>query len=100
LPSSSSSRGGSCRPTPPSAPTTSRFEVNFVPRANPSVYEDNPKNDGVINVSCADGAITDAMWGAVARDVACTTDEATMDAQQWGAGTWATLNNLGRPVAK
>ena len=40
----------------------------------------------------------DALWDAVARNVPCATDEATMDAQ-WGAGTWANLKNLGRPVA-
>ena len=54
-----------------SASCSDNFEVNFVPRANPSIYEDNSETDGVVDVSysCANGATMDALCGAVARDV-------------------------------
>jgi len=51
-----------------SAACSGNFEVNFVPRANPSIYEDNDETDGVIDVSCADGAPMRALWGAVTHD--------------------------------
>jgi len=51
-----------------SAVCSDNFEVNFVPRANPSIYKDNDETDGVVDVSCADGAPMQALWGAVAHD--------------------------------
>ena len=51
-----------------SAVCSDNFEVNFVPRANPSIYEDNDETDGVVDVSCADGAPMRALWGAVAHN--------------------------------
>jgi len=82
-----------------SASRSDNFEVNFAPWAKTSTYEANSTDysDG-LKVNTADETKFDALWGAVARDVACTTDEATMDAE-WGAGTWAGFKDLGRPVA-
>jgi len=51
-----------------SAVCSDNFEVNFVPRATPSIYDDNDETDGVVDVSCADGALMHALWGAVAHD--------------------------------
>jgi len=82
-----------------SASRSDNFEVNFTPRAKASTYEANSADysDG-FKVNAANETKFDALWGAVARDVACATDEATMDAE-WGAGTWAGFKDLGRPLA-
>jgi len=51
-------------------------DFSFVPRAHPSIYEDNSGTNGVDDALCAayatDGATMDALWGAVARDVVMT----------------------------
>jgi len=82
-----------------SASRSDNFEVNFAPRAKASTYEANSADysDG-FKVNAADETKFDDLWGAVARDVACATDEATMDAE-WGADSWAGFKDLGRPVA-
>jgi len=55
-------------PQAKSAVCSDNFEVNFVPRAHTSIYENNDETDGVADVSCADGAPMHALWGAVAHD--------------------------------